>query len=59
MDGQLLLEVLEVLAEMLIRFLQVVHCAASVENGSVVLTATVQSMLANELFVIFFEYMAI
>ena len=43
MDGQLLLEVLEVLAEMLIGFLQVVHCAACVENGSVVLSAAVQS----------------
>ena len=43
MDGELLLEVLEVLAEVLVGLLQVVHRAACVKHSGVVLATAVQS----------------
>lgn len=42
-NRELLLEVIEVLAEVLIRFLQVIDRTASVQNGCVVFSAAVQS----------------
>ena len=42
-DVKLFLEVVEVLAEVLVGFAQVVDRAASVKNGSVVLSSAVQS----------------
>ena len=42
-DAQLLLQVLQVATELLVRLLQVVHRAAGVEYGSVVLSAAVRA----------------
>ena len=59
-DGQLLFQVFQVLAEVLVGFAEVVHRATGVEHRRVVLSAAVQSDVGEDDLVIFLaKYMEI